>query len=675
MKFVSLDIENMFAYEGTCSVDLTGTQDGARNIVLIKGRNGAGKTSLLNSAKLLFAGSQDELLRRVGFSGSALTDRQYVLGQPGRWFGVFNRAARRQGRNRASVSLSWTEGDVLHRARRTFVGLKNFSAWDEQVEFGPVASPLTGESAEDALQGMLPRELVPYFFFDGEQVQSLSDAEIGRESAEIERLLGLHFVGHLIAQVNDDANRRSRARMPDEVQKSVVAAENAARDARANEAIQERLRLESEEELLDLEANRKKLDEERERLRGGTLSEAEAKRYRDRLNVLESQRQSLADDLAERLPSEVVFRTQPALVEQAFEILDRQASADASLAGKLHSQLPAMTIRSLATITDPVTLTSVQENDLRDGIRWSLRELGVAAGDQHAILASLSAKKKQSLRDQFLVWASRGNTDFAEDRAQLRRMRELVTETRRLRKELDEAELSTDEARARYDEITLQMNQIGERMRLVLEQSANALVAQKNFALEAIGHDERALQEKAEYQVAMELDEGYRFALRVKRALEDYFQRSRARIRQAVEDRINQKAAILLAPSELVKSVSLDNRFVMSYFDQAGDEVPRHSISAGMRQLIAMSMLWALKEEADRSVPVIIDTPLGRIDSTNRNLLMRDYFPEAGAPLILLPTDSEFTEISDHLLGDNIQRRYRIENQDGDNAVLVEDGA
>ena len=673
MNFVSLDIENMFAYFGKCSVDLTGTQDGKRNIVLIKGNNGAGKTSLLNSAKLLFSGAQHEELRRVGFSGRALDDKQYVLGQQQRWFGVFNREARRQGHSRASVSLTWTDEGVEHRARRIFIGLKNFTSYEEQVEYGPVHAPLTGHAAEDALQGMLPRELVPFFFFDGEQVQSLADAEIGRESAEIERLLGLHFVAQLIGQVNEEAKRRSRSRMPDEVRASLIAAENAAREARANEAIQERIRLAAEEELLDLESARTRLEEERERLRSGTLSETEAKRFHDRLSVLADQRQTVADGLADRIPPESAFRTQPALIEQAFQLLDRQASADASLAGRLHADLPSMTIRSLSKIADPVTLTSDQENDLRDGIRGSLRELGVASGDLHPVLASLSAKKKQALRDQFLVWRNRGASDFSEDRAQLRRMRELTTEMRRLRKELDEAELSTDEARARYEEISRDINFTAEQIRDAVERSATAHVEQKRFAQEAIGHDERVIQETAAHRVSEEVDAEYRFALRAKRALENYLKQRRARIRQSVEDRVNQKVAILLAPSQMVKSVSLDDRFVMTYYDQNDEEVPRHSISAGMRQLIAMSMLWALKEEASRSIPVIIDTPLGRIDSTNRILLMRDYFPEAGAPLILLPTDTEFTDVANDLLGENIHRRYVIENDGVARLVKVQE--
>jgi hypothetical protein len=50
---------------------------------------------------------------------------------------------------------------------------------------------------------------------------------------------------------------------------------------------------------------------------------------------------------------------------------------------------------------------------------------------------------------------------------------------------------------------------------------------------------------------------------------------------------------------------------------------------------------------------------------------MREYFPKAGNPLILLPTDSEFGAEGYEELADHISRRYRIENDGGDSARIV----
>ncbi|MCG7044347.1 hypothetical protein LDP22_31085, partial [Pseudomonas aeruginosa] len=115
----------------------------------------------------------------------------------------------------------------------------------------------------------------------------------------------------------------------------------------------------------------------------------------------------------------------------------------------------------------------------------------------------------------------------------------------------------------------------------------------------------------------------------------------------------------------------LDDLFVMRYFDEHGEEVARRSISAGMRQLVAMGMLWALRDESARELPVMIDTPLGRIDRENRSLLMSEYFPNAGKPLVLLPTNSEMDEDVLRSLDGCIRRRYEIQNEGGTRAQIV----
>src|ERR1700753_1494985 len=107
MKFVAIEVENIFAYSGLSRIDPSGCDD-ERNIVVVSGRNGAGKTSLLNAVKLLFLGPTDETLRRVGFGGTPIGVKHYVVGQPGRWFGVFNNLARASG-SPARVALEWMD--------------------------------------------------------------------------------------------------------------------------------------------------------------------------------------------------------------------------------------------------------------------------------------------------------------------------------------------------------------------------------------------------------------------------------------------------------------------------------------------------------------------------------------------------------------------------------------
>jgi len=118
MRFVALEVEDIFAYSGLSRVDFDACTD-TRNIVVISGRNGAGKTSLLNAIKLLFLGAENDSLRRVSFGASPIGHKHFVLGQTGRWYGVFN--TRAQGMDaRARVALEWEDAGHRYRAERSF---------------------------------------------------------------------------------------------------------------------------------------------------------------------------------------------------------------------------------------------------------------------------------------------------------------------------------------------------------------------------------------------------------------------------------------------------------------------------------------------------------------------------------------------------------------------------
>lgn len=84
LEFTALEVENIFAYDGVSRIDLSGCTDD-QNVIVVSGRNGAGKTSLLNAIKLLFVGTDDAELRRVGYGGTLLAPKPYVIGQTGRW--------------------------------------------------------------------------------------------------------------------------------------------------------------------------------------------------------------------------------------------------------------------------------------------------------------------------------------------------------------------------------------------------------------------------------------------------------------------------------------------------------------------------------------------------------------------------------------------------------------
>jgi DNA sulfur modification protein DndD len=97
-------------------------------------------------------------------------------------------------------------------------------------------------------------------------------------------------------------------------------------------------------------------------------------------------------------------------------------------------------------------------------------------------------------------------------------------------------------------------------------------------------------------------------------------------------------------------------------------------LSAGERQLLATSLLWGLAKASGRPLPTIIDTPLGRLDSSHRRHLLDRYFPVASHQVILLSTDEEVDETSLARLKSHIGRSYTLTFDEQEHSTIVKPG-
>ena len=103
------------------------------------------------------------------------------------------------------------------------------------------------------------------------------------------------------------------------------------------------------------------------------------------------------------------------------------------------------------------------------------------------------------------------------------------------------------------------------------------------------------------------------------------------------------------------------------YLNKDNEEVDKQSLSAGEKQLMVISLLWALAICSKKKLPVIIDTPLSRLDSSHRTALITTYFPNASDQTIILSTDTEITkeyyDLMKNSLGDEFTLEYSDENK------------
>ena len=132
---------------------------------------------------------------------------------------------------------------------------------------------------------------------------------------------------------------------------------------------------------------------------------------------------------------------------------------------------------------------------------------------------------------------------------------------------------------------------------------------------------------------------------------------------------------ILIRKSDFLEKVQINTEtFELLLFDKKDRVIETNQLSAGERQLLAVSILWALARASNKSSPTIIDTPLGRLDSKHRLNLVEKYFPQASHQVILLSTDEEINKNYHDKLKNSVARSYLINFDAKQNGSKVEEG-
>ena len=73
-------------------------------------------------------------------------------------------------------------------------------------------------------------------------------------------------------------------------------------------------------------------------------------------------------------------------------------------------------------------------------------------------------------------------------------------------------------------------------------------------------------------------------------------------------------------------------------------------------------------------MPIIIDTPLGRLDSKHRRKLVENYFPTASHQVIILSTDTEIDEAFHKSLFDHISHTIKLDYEESVASTIVNEG-
>lgn len=95
-----------------------------------------------------------------------------------------------------------------------------------------------------------------------------------------------------------------------------------------------------------------------------------------------------------------------------------------------------------------------------------------------------------------------------------------------------------------------------------------------------------------------------------------------------------------LAHKSIVGRIDIDESGRVSIYDQAGRDLRQTDASAGESQIFAMSLIAAISNLLGAPLPIIVDTPLGRLDPGHRERIL-DFFKSRPGQTVLLSQPEE----------------------------------
>jgi DNA sulfur modification protein DndD len=622
MLFQEFVLHNFGIYKGRHAVDLT-TGPG-RPIVLFGALNGSGKTTFLDGLQLVLYGKH---ARCTGRGNMAYPDflrstiNRYVPPQEG-----------------AGLELEFIhhhEGKwQTIRVIRTWNGRHETTRERLEVYCDGTLDAVLSERWSEFVEDFIPSQISELFFFDGEKIEALAEeqsaAAIIRKG--IHALLGLDVVDRLAA----DIKILQRRRRVDELDPQAQAQVNAKHDAMlalSNQADALAAKIEQQDEQAKEHMRALQAVAEEYRQQGGELAE-QANTIEAQLKAAEEQKELHDAYLREKLAAGHV----PLLLVQ--NLLN---SARTQLTAESNAQLATAMLSEIRE-RDAKVLSMLTHSEVSEPVRQAVadqlerdRQARVTATQTPAYLHLHAEALAPYTASQFADLRADVNEALARDQL----LAERVNDLERTKAALPTPELLAP-LRERVDAQRRQYEQAVGAVALLKQQHEDCIKAKdqadrerQTLMLELAGQD---LKDKTNKRVL-------RHAELVEQSLRGY--------RDAVLQRNVKRLSNLIFESfqsitrkhkmfERIEISPVDYR--LSLFDHSGNQVPSHQLSAGERQLLAVSILWGLSRASGRSLPAIIDTPLGRLDGQHRNKLVKTYFPKASHQVILLSTDQEIDE-------------------------------
>jgi len=663
----NLTLNNFGLFRGQQTLPLT--PNGTGPVILIGGMNGAGKTTLLEAVRLCLYGRR------------ALGDR---VGQNEYHEYLFNMIHRNPHAtvplNSAAVSLEfeYTRGGEQRQ-------YKVERAWHHHGGKHPTIregltfhennwpSPdIEEEHWQDYINELIPIGVSQFFFFNGEDIQKLADDSThnGSLAELIKALLGLNLVERLQSDLRIYSNRLVKQASPEPVQEEIDAAKSEV--SVLTEAL--------------AKANAKK-DAFHVRIEtlSGNIARQEARiaaeggGYAKKREILKLQQEQcqkeverVEDEIREMCSGLFPFSLAPTRLREFKDQLLKEIELDeweAKNRALAAQNKEVLEILGSGTFWDGVSFSEQQIADIRAKLTPLLKAQFERPESLHGF--TKLRDRSPSERQQLLKWIDTCLNEVPQQAKKLfKALRAAKSELQKVEQALQR--VPSDELLKPLLEKLSALNQTLGQLQKQEQDADNSVRSLTHRLAEA----ERTLEKLYDTQrLGREHLQRQKRVSDVQSVLSAYTTKLTETKILTLGNTIVEGFNQLSRKRNRIKRVEIHPRtFAVTLYDTHNRPLAKEELSAGEKQIYTTALLWGLAKTSGKALPMILDTPLGRLDSDHRRLLIERYFPYVSHQVVLISTDTEVDEHLHALLDPHIAHTFHLAYQQPEACTTIENG-
>ena len=661
-----LTLKDVGLFRGIQTVHLT--PDCGKPLILIGGMNGTGKTTLLEAVRLCLYG------RRA--LGSRISQKEYneFLSKM-----IHRNPNLAPAPQQAAVSLEFeyarSNEKILFRVERSwrrYGSIGNIKETLTIYENDELNTEFDARHWQDYLDELIPIGVSQFFFFDGEDIQKLTDDSSHDLSIaeSIKALLGLNLVERLQSDLHIYTNRLLKISSPEPVKKEIETIESEVTTLKTlltdAETHAESLRT----QIKDIEAQITQ-QESRIAAEGGNYAERREglKLEQERLYTeIEEVKNKIRDRCAGLFP----FALGPDLLKRLRKRLLKEIELNEwesrNLALKTQNAKLLETLES-GTFWDDVSLSASEIEIVRSKIAPLLK----TQFERPARLQTFKKKRDRSVSEynQLLKWVDACLNDVPQEFQALNdTLKGKHLEQQKVEQSLQRVP-DEDILKPMIENLSLLNQGLGQLHKQ--GQDADRSIRSLNYQL---AETERKLQKLYNTEQLREVNiQRQKRVEDVQSVLSIYSTKLTetkiVTLGNAIVEGFNQ----LSHKPDRIKRVDINPRtFAVTLYNTDNQPLSKEELSAGEKQIYSTALLWGLAKTSGKVLPMILDTPLGRLDSNHRQLLIERYFPYASHQVILLSTDTEIDKSFLSLLEPHLSHTLHLVYQQTEARTTIEDG-